>query len=87
MFPYTEKLIDSISYRIFTDEIDKKELVWHRDLEDREVEALHPTDWKVQLDNHLPQTLTKVFIPKGVYHRVIKGTGPLEVKIKKFYEY
>lgn len=87
MFPYTEKIIDNISYRTFTQNIDQQELVWHRDEEDREVTALHSTDWKVQLENELPQTITKITIPRGVYHRVIKGTGTLEVKIKKFYEF
>jgi len=38
----------------------------------------------IQLDDKLPQTLTeKVYIPKGVYHRVIKGKGDLTVKVKK----
>ena len=38
----------------------------------------------VQLDNQLPVPLTEtIFIPKEMYHRVIKGTGDLTVKIKK----
>jgi hypothetical protein len=87
MHPYLEKIIDNISYRTFTEDIEEEELVWHRDEEDREVVALHPTDWKIQLDNELPRTITTVFIPKGVYHRAIKGTGDLKVKIKKYYDY
>ena len=43
------------------------------------------TDWLVQLDDSLPILLDKpIFIPKHVYHRTIKGTGSLLVKIKKY---
>jgi hypothetical protein len=38
----------------------------------------------IQLDNELPKTLNeKVFIPMGMWHRVIKGTGDLEIKLIK----
>jgi hypothetical protein len=38
----------------------------------------------IQLDNELPKIITgEVFIPKGVYHRVIKGNGDLEIKLTK----
>jgi hypothetical protein len=58
--------------------------MWHRDNEDRLVEALHDTDWQVQIDNELPTSLNKpIFIPKHQYHRVIKGNGKLRVKINK----
>ena len=36
------------------------------------------------MDNELPIKLTEgkeYFIPKGVYHRLIKGDGDLKVKI------
>lgn len=69
--------------RIFDQDVDEMELVWHRDREDRIVEALEPTDWKFQLDNNLPQRLEKIFIPKDTYHRVIKGSGNLKVKVTK----
>jgi hypothetical protein len=58
--------------------------MWHRDNENRIVEALHHTDWQLQLDNELPTSLDKpIFIPKHHYHRVIKGNGNLRVKIQK----
>lgn len=70
--------------RVFDQDIDPIELMWHRDQEDRIVEALEPTDWLVQLDNELPTLINKpIFIPKYVWHRTIKGTGPLKVKITK----
>lgn len=73
--------------REFSDDIDIVELMWHRDNEDRIVEALHDTDWQVQIDNELPKTLDKpIFIPKHQYHRVIKGNGKLRIKINKLNE-
>ena len=70
--------------REFNNDIDIVELMWHRDNEDRLVEALHDTDWQIQLDNQLPALLDKpIFIPKHQYHRVIKGNGKLCIKINK----
>jgi hypothetical protein len=70
--------------REFNNDIDIVELMWHRDNEDRLVEALHDTDWQIQLDNQLPVLLDKpIFIPKHQYHRVIKGNGKLRIKINK----
>jgi hypothetical protein len=70
--------------REFNNDIDIVELMWHRDNEDRLVEALHDTDWQVQIDNELPTSLNKpIFIPKHQYHRIIKGNGKLRVKINK----
>jgi hypothetical protein len=70
--------------REFNETIDPIELMWHRDNEDRIVEVLESTDWLMQLDDSLPIILNKpIFIPKHMYHRVIKGTGNLLVKIIK----
>lgn len=84
-FPFSESIESkNISIRTFKSDTDENLLVWHRDREDRIVEATHQTDWLVQIDNQLPQSLnSEVFIPKGVYHRVIKGTGDLEIKVQK----
>jgi len=70
--------------RVFDQDIDPIELMWHRDQEDRIIEAIDPTDWQVQLDNELPILIDKpIFIPRYTWHRAIKGTGPLKVKITK----
>jgi hypothetical protein len=83
-FPFEENKINGFYVRKFSDNVENSELVWHRDKEDRIVESISHTDWMVQLDNQLPIPLTEtVLIPKEVYHRVIKGTGDLTVKIKK----
>ena len=69
--------------RTFTDNVDEKELVWHRDYEDRIIEPLQETDWQFQYDNNTPETLKRLFIRRGVYHRLIKGTGDLKLKVIK----
>ena len=81
--PYSEKKEDGYIIRKFSQDTPSFHFVWHRDKEDRIVEALHDTDWKFQLDNEPPKVLSKnkLFIPKETYHRLIKGTGKLKVKI------
>ena len=79
--PYSEIKENGYLLREFSHNSSPLEFVWHRDKEDRLVEAVGKTDWQVQLDNELPMYITKVFIPKETWHRVIKGTGNLKVKI------
>jgi len=81
--PYIQEKKDSYIIREFSSNTSSFELVWHRDKEDRVVQAMHDTDWLFQLDNEVPKRLTKnkLFIPKETYHRLIKGTGDLKVKI------
>jgi len=84
-FPFEENIKNGIYERTFSQDVDNEELVWHRDREDREVQVIGETDWMFQFDNELPfQMEGKFFIPMGVYHRVIKGSGDLKLKIKKF---
>ena len=83
--PYSEKQDNGFVIREFSKETSSFEFVWHRDKEDRYVQALHDTDWLFQLDNDIPRKLgkEKLFIPRETYHRLIKGTGDLKVKIYK----
>ena len=82
--PYRDFINDDhMIIRTFSQDVDEHELVWHRDRENRLVEVVGQTNWMVQLDNQLPQVLDNVFIPKNVYHRLIKGSGELTVKITK----
>ena len=70
--------------RRFGADIDPIELMWHRDDETRIVETVGETDWKIQLDNQLPTFMNvPIFIPKHMWHRAIKGTGNLRLKIHK----
>ena len=84
MKPYKESKNGNIIRRTFSHDVSENELVWHRDREDRIVLPLNENDWMVQFDNQLPTKLMvgeEYFIPKNVYHRVIKGNGDLMVEI------
>jgi hypothetical protein len=85
MKPYNDlEVTDSYIIREFSENIDPIELLWHRDDEDRTVEIIGETNWKLQLDNQLPTSLNQpIFIPRHEWHRVIKGTGTLKLKIHK----
>ena len=85
MRPYCEYSDgENVCIRTFLSSVDEMELKWHWDDEDRTVEVIGKTDWEFQFDNELPFKMTKsFFIPKGAMHRVIKGTGDLQVKIIK----
>ena len=70
--------------REFNENVDPIELLWHRDNENRTLEIIGSTDWQLQLENRLPTSLNKpIFIPRHTWHRVIKGTGVLKIKIYK----
>ncbi len=80
--PYKDiEITDKYIVREFSENIDPIELLWHRDDENRTVEIIGETDWKLQLDNQLPTSINQpIFIPKHEWHRVIKGTGTLKLK-------
>jgi hypothetical protein len=85
--PYKDiEIGDNYVVREFDENIDPIELMWHRDNEDRVVEVLNTTDWKFQYDNQLPIPLKEnvsLKIARHDWHRVIKGTGYLRLKITK----
>jgi hypothetical protein len=85
MTPYTDiEVTDKYIIREFNKNIDPIELMWHRDDENRTVEILGETNWKLQLDNQLPTSINEqIFIERHQWHRVIKGTGTLKLKIHK----
>jgi len=82
--PYTEIQQHNTIIRTFSFDLNEEELVWHRDHNDRNVKVLTGEGWKVQMDNQLPKEIKRgdeFFIPKETYHRIIKGTTDLVVKI------
>ena len=85
MTPYTDiEVTDKYIIREFSENIDPIEFLWHRDNEHRTLEILGETDWKIQLDDKLPTSLNElIYIPRHEWHRVIKGTGTLKLKIYK----
>jgi hypothetical protein len=84
-FPFNEEQINEDTFiRVFSQDIDSHELVWHRDREDRIIQSFEPSNWKFQFDNQLPIELNRtIFIPKETYHRLIKGSGELKILVKK----
>lgn len=84
-FPFKETIIeDSIYERTFSEDLKDEDLKWHWDEEDRIIKALHETDWQFQFDNLLPVKIEgEIEIKKGVWHRLIKGTGDLKLSIQK----
>lgn len=82
--PYDEEINESHRVRVFSEGVDDEDLKWHRDREDRLVEVIEGDGWMIQFDNELPKKLTpgtQIVIPEGVYHRVIKGSSELKVKV------
>lgn len=78
------KLSDKEYIRVFSSDIESNLLVWHTDLEDRIIVNMNDSDWLFQLDNKLPCKIDKeIFIPRNTYHRIIKGSGDLVIKITK----
>ena len=85
-FPFTQKNEDGYIIRTFSQDVDSEELTWHYDLHERFVTCEHDTDWLIQFDNQIPKQIKKgetIHVPPFEYHRVIKGTGDLTVKIKE----
>jgi len=84
--PYFEYIINGNEViRVFENDNLGTEELWHRDLENRTIEIIGETDWKIQLENQLPTSMNfPIFISKGEWHRLIKGTtGTLTLKIYK----
>ena len=84
--PFTEEVFDGYVIREFDPIYPDHLYKWHSDPEDRIVEVLEDSDWRFQFDNELPTPLitgVDINIPKGVIHRIIKGTTYLKIKIYK----
>ena len=78
--PFSEKG----DVRTFSNDVNPDELKWHRDEEDRVVVPLNNNDWMFQRDNSLPEPIDKeIVIRKGEWHRVLKGTTDLVVRIRR----
>jgi len=89
MLPFQEtKLSNNTFIREFSQDTDSGEFVWHRDREDRIIESISETDWMIQIDNELPKAIEgRVEIPMGIYHRLIKGSGDLKIRLTKLISY
>lgn len=80
--PYT----DNDDIRVFSEDVDQQDLVWHRDRNDRIVTVIEGSGWSFQRDNELPFELhpgDMFFIEAFEYHRIIKGKTKLKLKIEE----
>jgi hypothetical protein len=80
MLPFSEKG----ETRTFSHNVNPDELKWHRDREDRAITPVGSNDWMFQRDNSLPEPIDhEIKIQSGEWHRVIKGTTDLVVRVQK----
>ena len=89
--PFKEIYSNGYYIRKFSGSLNKDELYWHKDKEDREIEVLSG-GWEFQYENQLPIKISKgdkFLIEKNSWHRLIKNNDEdLILKIsKKQYEY
>ena len=85
-FPFEQIEKEGKLIRTFTPDVDSDELKWHQDLKDRKVTIVENGGWLFQMENNLPIKLSntvEIYIPKFVWHRVIKGDGNLIVEIEE----
>ena len=86
-FPFEEEKIDQYNFiRTFPANVDEMDLIWHADKENRIITVLEGNGWKFQFDEELPIEMTNglnISIFEGRIHRVIKGKGPLKIKLQK----
>jgi len=85
-YPFEQIEKEGKLIRIFSPDVESEELKWHQDLKDRKVTVIDGGDWKFQMEDSLPTKLEsakQLFIPKLVWHRVIKGKGNLVVEIEE----
>jgi hypothetical protein len=87
MIPYQDtKISEDTKIRIFDENIDPIELMWHRDLKSRKVTILEGKGWFYQQEDQLPQQLNpgdQIFIPALEWHRIIKGNTNLKLQIEE----
>jgi mannose-6-phosphate isomerase class I len=88
MIPYQDNIISKdTKIRIFDENIDPIELMWHQDLKLRKITILEGKGWSYQQEDQLPKSLhpgDHIFIPALEYHRIIKGTTNLKIQIEEF---
>ena len=85
-FPFQQQNIGDKILRTFFPDTEEEELKWHQDLKDRKVTIIEDGGWQFQMEDSLPNKLSvaeQIYIPKFVWHRVIKGTGKLVVEIEE----
>lgn len=83
--PYQDDVHASHTWcRTFPHDVTDAELIWHMDRLMRMITVVSGANWKLQLDNQLPELLRvgeTYQIPAEYYHRLIKGDSDLIIQI------
>ena len=86
-FPFEQIEKEGKIVRTFNPEVEDDELKWHQDLNDRKITVIEGGGWSFQMEDDLPNKLSSAeqfYIPKFVWHRVIKGEGTLIIEIQEY---
>jgi hypothetical protein len=84
---FEKSVYDRIFTRVFKEDVEDKQLIWHKDRKDRVVKVIWGTGWKLQYDNELPTELEigqNYYIKKEQFHRLHKGNSELKLQIKEY---
>ena len=85
--PFSDSFVSENRFkRVFDEQVDNSELIWHKDKEDRVIYVIESNSWKIQYDNQLPIDLVNgntYYVKKENYHRVHKGKGNLVIEIQQ----
>jgi hypothetical protein len=84
---FEKSIYDKVFTRVFKQNIEDKQLIWHKDRKDRVVKVIWGTGWKLQYDNELPTELEigqNYYINKEQFHRLHKGNSELKLEIKEY---
>lgn len=82
--PYSEKRMGNLIVREFSSDTHSAELEWHKDHNDRHLRVVSGSGWKLQRKDSLPIQMNEgvtYYIPKGSWHRIIKGENNLKIAI------
>ena len=85
--PYSNYEIKKSFVRIFNEDIESEDLLWHVDEFNRIITVISGTGWKLQFDNELPFPIQKndfYNIERETFHRLIKGNDQLILKIEEY---
>ena len=84
---FEKSIYNNVFTRVFKDDVEKEQLIWHKDKKDRVVKVIYGTGWKLQYDNELPTELEigqNYYIKKEQFHRLHKGNSELKLEIKEY---
>ena len=83
--PFSEAKSNRFTFRKFSEDVKQKDLVWHRDKEDRKVSGVTGEAY-IQFEDTLPIKLEQncaQLIKAGRVHRLIKNQEEIIIKIEK----